>query len=196
MQEPEEKKRLPRGGIGDVLWRPVSAARFRLPRPWHPVLLHPGSLTARLRARCGAAFSVRVLAESPGRLGATEAVQLQLPAGALVCWREVYLCCHGQPVVYACSLLPRAALRGEWRDLVRLGSRPLGEMLFSHSRVRRGSMDIGQVRPGSPRHRALSRGLAVPPGPVWGRRSTFMLPTAPVVVSEFFLPVALDMLHA
>ena len=99
-------------------------------------------------------------------------------------------------MVYACSLLPSAALRGRWRDLIRLGSRPLGELLFTRRGVRRGPLDIGCLRPGSPLHLAMSRGLAVPPGALWGRRSLFHLPDAPVVVCEFFLPLALDILHA
>lgn len=186
----------PVGGMDAVRWHDLAAARLRVPHVWQGVLFPAGSLTARLRARCGAGFSVQVLAETPRRLRRREAAVMRLPVGAPVRWREVYLCCDGRPVVYACSLLPRAALRGPWRDLTHLGSRPLGELLFTRRGVRRGPLDIGCLRPGSPLHQAMSRGLAVPPGALWGRRSLFHLPDAPVVVCEFFLPFALDILHA
>jgi chorismate--pyruvate lyase len=178
-----------------VHWQALAAARVRLPRIWHAALLQTGSLTARLRSCCGERFAVRVLAETRARLGWREARAMGLPVGAPIRLREVYLCCGEEPVVYACSLLPQAAARGRWRDLMRLGSRPLGELLFAHPDVRRGSMALGRLRPGSIAHRALSRGLGVPPGIVWGRRSQFALPGAAVVVCEFFLPAALDVLH-
>lgn len=196
MPVPERKGPPPAGGMDTVRWHALAAARLRVPPVWQGVLFPAGSLTARLRARCGAGFTVQVLAETPRRLRRREAAAMRLPVGAPVRWREVYLCCDGQPVVYACSLLPRAALRGPWCDLTHLGSRPLGELLFTRRGVRRGPLDIGCIRPGAPLHRAMSRGLAVPPGALWGRRSMFRLPDAPVVVCEFFLPLALDILHA
>lgn len=184
-----------RGRMDTVRWQTLASGRVPLPRIWHGALLQTGSLTARLRGCCGERFAVRVLAETPARLAWRDARALGLPVGAPLRLREVYLCCGEEPVVYACSLLPLAAARGRWRGLMRLGSRPLGELLFAHPDVRRGPMALGRLRPGSIAHRALSRGLAVPPGVVWGRRSQFALPGAAVVVCEFFLPAALDVLH-
>jgi len=45
--------------------------------------------------------------------------------------REVMLLCNGVPVVFAHSVLPPAGLRGGWSGITRLGSRSLGEALFS-----------------------------------------------------------------
>lgn len=184
-----------RGHRDTVRWQTLAAGRLRLPRVWHAALLETGSLTARLRSCCGERFAVRVLAETPMRLTRRDARALGLPVGMPHRLREVYLCCGEEPVVYARSLLPLAAARGRWRGLMRLGSRPLGELLFAYPDVRRGPMALGRLRPGSIAHRALSRGLAASPGIVWGRRSQFALPGTAVVVCEFFLPAALDVLH-
>jgi chorismate--pyruvate lyase len=194
MPEPDEGVFL-RARMDTVRWQALAGGRVRLPRGWHSALLQTGSLTARLRGCCGERFAVRVLAETPARLSWRDARAMGLPVGAPIRLREVYLCCGEEPVVYACSLLPQAAARGRWRGLMRLGSRPLGELLFAHPDVRRGPMMLGCLQPGSIAHRALSRGLAAPPGMVWGRRSHFALPEATVVVCEFFLPAALDVLH-
>ncbi len=152
-----------RGRMDTVRWQTLAAGRVRLPRIWHGALLQTGSLTARLRGCCGERFAVRVLAETPARLAWRDARALGLPVGAPMRLREVYLCCGEEPVVYACSLLPLAAARGRWRGLMRLGSRPLGELLFAHPDVRRGPMALGSSSTGLNRPPGLESGLGRAP---------------------------------
>lgn len=112
----------------------------RAPWPRHDVspavrrwLTAPGSLTARLRAL----GPVDVLVQHQGtrRLWPAERRALGgLTAGHV---REVILQVKGQPMVWARSVTSCRSLRGPWKALKGLGSRPLAELLFSHARVQR-----------------------------------------------------------
>jgi chorismate--pyruvate lyase len=91
-----------------------------------------------------------------------------------------------------------SALRGRWRWLAGLGTRPLGEALFSDPQVRRGPLRFRRLRAPDRRYRgaaaALSaRGLPVPQS-LWARRSVFSAGGWQLLVTEVFLP-AVASLH-
>jgi chorismate--pyruvate lyase len=124
---------------------------------------------------------VRIIGEDARLLG--------LPQAAPGRVREVYLYCGDRPVVFAHSILPTQALQGGWQYLTGLGSRPLGEVLFSDKTVRRGKIEVTQLRPGSALYaQVLARSSTKRPPSVWGRRSLFYLPQGALMVCEFFLP--------
>ena len=97
--------------------------------PW---LRAAGSLTARLR-HLG---EVKVLRLHQGR-------QRLLPMEASILGqgvahvREVLLCVNGQPAVWARSATSLAAVKGPWKALRGLGTRPLAELLFARRHVQR-----------------------------------------------------------
>ena len=109
-----------------------------------------GSLTRRLKAHCSD-FRVRPLATGLARPNADEHKLLLLRPGSLAYVREVLLSCHGKPVVFAHSVLPRSGLRGGWNGITRLGARPLGEALFNDHRIKRESLAYLRLSP----HHAL-----------------------------------------
>jgi chorismate--pyruvate lyase len=109
-----------------------------------------GSLTRRLKAHCSD-FRVRPLATGLARPNADEHKLLLLRPGSLAYVREVLLSCHGKPVVFAHSVLPRSGLRGGWNGIARLGARPLGEALFNDHRIKRESLAYLRLSP----HHAL-----------------------------------------
>ncbi|NWG76387.1 MAG: chorismate lyase, partial [Rubrivivax sp.] len=111
---------------------------FLLPREFHGWLADQGSLTQRLRHRCRD-FSVRPVRLGFGRPNRDENAPLQLRADELAYVREVVLNCDGRAVVFAHSVVAAASLRGPWTAVSRLGSRPLGEALFSNPRIARGA---------------------------------------------------------
>lgn len=162
-------------GERPVSWRPVGQwRRSVVPAELRPWLLDTGSLTRRLRLASGGDFSVRVLARRWERPRLDERRRLGLPDRAVALVRQVQLLCHGRPVVYARTVLPRTALRGSVRRLARLGGKPLGEMLFRDSTMRRGVTEIGPVTTGD--------------GLEWGRRTVYHLRGQRLLVSEIFLP--------
>lgn len=155
-----------------------------VPMPARSWLYEPGSLTLRLQRACGSQFCVRVLAQGWGRAFAGERRLLGLAAGELCLLREVVLARGDQPLVLARSIIPARTLRRADRSLARLGSRPLGEVLFACPRLRRARLQLARVGPGA------FRSLA-PEQSVWGRRSLYSIAAGDLLVCEFFLPAAL-----
>ena len=68
-----------------------------------------------------------------------------------------------QPWVFARTLIPARTLRGRGRRLTRLGSRPLGQVLFADPKVRRDPVEIARIVAGQRMHQRAFAGFAEPP---------------------------------
>lgn len=159
--------------------------------PW-PWLLEEGSLTRRLQELCADGFNLRLLGEAEIKLAEREASLLDAAAGAPARAREVYLACGESPYIYAFSLLPYTTLRGGGRYLNGLGSRPLGDALFSDPSLERGQIEITRLQPGTAFHSRVLQGCPASNEPIWGRRSVFRTGGSTLLVCEFFLPALLQ----
>lgn len=139
------------------------------------------SLTRRLSALSDNAFSVIPLKQSQAPLREDECQLLNLPQGSLGWVREVYLCGHDEPWVYARSVAPLATLTDTSLDLAGLGNRSLGERLFSDPAFTRSELTAcvypATLMPATDQHPHL-----------WARRSCFTQQQAQVLVTEVFLP--------
>jgi chorismate--pyruvate lyase len=163
-----------------------------LTRQYRAWLADQGSLTSRLKQRCRQ-FSVRPVRVGFTRPNRDERSLLQLRSGRLAYVREVVLNCDGRPVVFAHSVVADSSLRGAWAAITRLGSRPLGEALFSNPRVVRGSLQYRRVSTRHPLVRqAQQAGIIVTGKGLWARRSLFVLRGHPLLVTEVFLPAILS----
>mgnify|MGYP003556451702 FL=1 len=95
--------------------------------------------------------------------------------------REVFLRGNDQTWVFARSVAARSALEGSGLALDQLGSRSLGELLFSDRAFLRGELQVSRYPaawlPDSVRHEQL-----------WARRSCFRRGELAVLVAEVFLP--------
>jgi len=154
---------------------------YRIPRPLRPWLLDPGSLTKRLLAVSGGDFRVQVLRQGHLPANQHERTALALEDRRWPFLREVHLRCHEQPWVFARTVIPQATLQGPARALTRLGSKPLGAVLFNHPQVRRGPIAVYRLQ--ASRISPSCRGNGV----IWGRQSLFYLQQMPLLVSEYFL---------
>ena len=135
------------------------------------------------------------MSQGTRRLWPAERRLLKQPSGHV---REVILYVNGEPVVWARSITSQRALKGPWKALKGLGSRPLAELLFSHARVRRGPLAQHAWRRAGPEQARARRdwnGLARllpcdrpghPPG--WARQSVFWHHGLPLRVMESFSP--------
>ena len=170
----------------DTVWRrlPSAAAAYR---PW---LRDRGSLTSRIQGRCPA-LSVKVVFQGMRRANRDERFVFSRRARVLV--REVYLYCRHTPVVFAHSVIDARDLRGAWRRLARMGSRPLGAALFADPRIRRYPLRQKKLGRQHELQRHASAGLPGTPATLWARRSLFALHKSPILVSEVFLPGILNL---
>ena len=171
----------------DSYWRTAATGAPAKLLPW---LRDTGSLTQRIRQRCGL-FSVRNVRNGLARINHDESALLK---SAPIAWsREVFLCADGLPVVFAHSSCAANHLRGAWQAIQDLGNQPLGALLFTHPLISRQPI---HYKPLQPRHPLYRRAVAVLPNPperLWARRSLFYLHNAPLLVTEVFLPEILQL---
>jgi chorismate--pyruvate lyase len=166
--------------------RPPAESRYR---GW---LLDRGSLTARILARCRA-FGVREVRQRFARPGLDEAAVLGIQRDRLALVREVFLYCGGRPLVFAHSVVERRHLRGLWRSLTTMGTKPLGAALFADPRVIRHPLRFRKLGQSHPLFKAACRALSARPSHLWARRSLFTLHGASILVTEVFLPAILEL---
>ena len=152
-------------------------------RPW---LIGSGLLTMRMKAVCGAAFSLRLVDQWSGLLSAAHQLALRLPddAGLL---RDVELC-HGDNVwVFEQIVIPDSTLCVHpW--LAELGGSALGETLSDLSGVERSSFEYAWLPAADPVTARALREADVKPDGLWARRSRVSLRNAPLLIQELFLP--------
>jgi len=154
-------------------------------QPW---LRAPGSLTARLRQH--GPVSVAVLFQGHARLWPQERQALRSVTGHV---REVVLRVDGCPAVWARSCTPLRAVKGPWRAIKGLGTRPLAELLFAQRQVRREPLLAERLPRHGPAWTHLARQWARLPeagdaagAPCWSRRSVFRHRGHPLQVLEAF----------
>lgn len=159
-----------------------------IPRDVQSWLFDRDSLTRRVRARCSGCFAVRVLAQELCRPMFNERRVLAMGDHELGVVRQVQLLCDGSPWVFARTVIPLCTLGGPGRRLTRLGTRPLGEMLFANKTMRRFEVQVARILPTHDLFHAATLNLRSKPAEIWGRRSVFHLHDKPLLVSEVFLP--------
>lgn len=167
------------------LTKPLNSGRYRT---W---LLENGSLTRRLQL-ASRSFSVKPL-QSSNRLLPEEARLLGLKPQRKALVREVFLCCNGQPAVFAHSVLPCESLQGEWQGLARLGSKPLGAALFSDPKVKRTPLEFNKLSANHALYKVAQQHLGSITEQLWARRSVFFLGASMILVTEIFLPQVLEL---
>ena len=160
---------------------PLASDRYR---NW---LMEQGSLTARLQQKY-ADFYVEPVCIHYQKPASEEIAAMHIPEQCQAQIREVLLYGSGRPVVFAHSVLPRRSMRGEWHKLGRLGSKPLGAVLFASAQVRRTPLSYKKLSPHHVLYQKAVRYLAEKPQYLWARRSIFSLNDAGIMVVEVFLP--------
>ncbi len=160
----------------------------KLPRAWWPWCFSQGSLTGQLIA-CFGALTVRPIGQ--GRAAITPEERLLLREHLRQAYvREVVLIAGDVALVFARSVLPLSSASA-WPLFFRVGTRPLGALLFTDPRIRRGSLTAAFV---GNRHwlwqRAAAAGLVRSESLVRlvARRSLFWRQGKPLLVQELFLP--------
>lgn len=161
-------------------WQPVRSLQLRIPPGLRPWLSLTGSLTAGLSHLAGCPIQVEIIEQGWHKPWADESRVLRLPYGEWALLREVRLCVHDCAWIEARSVLPRRALATWARPLNRLGSQPLGALLFRMPHIKRHDLLIRQD--------PLGR---------WSRFSLFGPPEGtPIRVQETYLPALENFLSA
>lgn len=154
--------------------------------PLHDWLTSQGSLTRLLREQSDGQFSVRPVREGWQPLRPDECQALGCPPDTDGWVREVFLCGRQQPWIYARSVASRQVLLASGFDLASLGSRSLGELLFSDQAFSRGPFEFCSLPSAAwPQPLLDSQSCHQP---LWARRSCFSRQPLDILVAEAFLP--------
>ncbi|MDD7804922.1 MAG: chorismate lyase [Endozoicomonas sp. (ex Botrylloides leachii)] len=168
-------------------------------KPWQPLpvipegispslaswLLDTGSLTERLKKTYQNDVKVNVIKHAWAVPTHSEKLFLGLADGTRTSIREIFLVCAGQIKIFARSVFPESSLRGEQASLLELGNKPLGEFLFAHPAVKRGTIEMAGI-PAKQFNQHLP--FQYTDERAWGRRSLFYIYNQPISVCEVFLP--------
>lgn len=163
--------------------------RQHLPKNVQSWVYEPDSLTQRLRNCYGAGVAVQILFNQWRSPFVTENQHLQLPDYRYSLIREVLLHVDNKPLILARTVLPQATIAIAKRKLSNLGTRPLGEVIFSYPNLLRRESDICCVSEQQWTTK-LKQQVEVEPY-IWGRRTVYAIEQQPMLVSEFFMPGAL-----
>lgn len=177
-QEPHWKKKHP-------------GLKQALPADVYSWVYEKNSLTRRLRKAYGQSFAVEILFHRWKPAFLSECGLLNLPHQQFNLIREVLLHADGKPLILARTILPEHTIKIAKRNLSHLGTRPLGEVIFSYPKLERLELNISNV-PHSLWTQDLTNKVNVEQQ-VWGRRTVYAIQKQKMLVSEFFLPGALEL---
>ena len=129
-------------------WNRVDSGEIHLaPRQWQPWLSDTGSLTQKIEKTIGQKLELKVLRDCPQSLYQDEYLSFRNKIKRCRV-REVLLCVNATPLVIARSIIPTLSSSGSNHSILRLGTRPLGAVLFSKTRMRsksRPHRDIARI---------------------------------------------------
>lgn len=171
-------------------WREnLRGSHHTLPENVQSWAYEPGSLTKRLRDYYGT-VKVNILLHQWRKPYLSERKQLGLTEQRYALTREVMLSSGDTPLLLARTIIPQETIKVAHRNLAHLGTRPLGEVIFSYPDLERIAMDLVLIAPSHWSNQALK--LANIQDLTWGRRTVYAIQQRPMLVSEFFLPEILE----
>ena len=176
------------------IWNRVDSGEIhQAPREWQPWLSDTGSLTQKIEQAIGQKLDIQVLSDCRQKLNSDESryFHFQMRHCRI---REVLLCANGIPLVMARSVIPALSSSGSNQSVLRLGSKPLGAVLFAKTikRSKRKSLrEITYLNKHSTLWRQCFKKYEKLSTPLWARRTLYQLKGRPLLVCEIFLPALL-----
>lgn len=178
-------------------WNRVGSGEVhRAPCQWQPWLGDWESLTQKIEKAIGQKLEVQVLRDCSQSLNSDESRYFHFKIRRCRV-REVLLCTNGIPVVMAHSVIPTLSSSGSNHAILRLGTKPLGAVLFSKTRKHskaKPPRDIARLDKSSNLWKRYSKHFKNLSSPLWARRTLYRLKDHPILVlaNEIFLPALLD----
>lgn len=174
-------------------WRPKrQLVRHRMNTTLASWLLDTDSLTHRFKALGPERFQVRMVSQSWVTPAPDEARSLSLSPREACVARHVVLMMDELNCVFARTIIPAKTLSGRTKKLTKLGTTPLGGVLFSDKRIRRHPIEIACVTPQYELYQLARHSTSPCPDALWARRSVFSVQNHPLLVHEVFLPELLN----
>ena len=165
-------------------------SRLNIPDNAASWIFEAGSITQRLRNYYGPGVRVQVLKNDWHRPFISESHLLKSPHAKYSLIREVLLSVDNTPLVLARTIIPERTIKSAQHNLSHLGSRPLGEVIFSYPKLERLALEISHTSKQA--WKAEIQKATHIQQDLWGRRTVYAIHHHPLLVSEFFLPEILN----
>jgi chorismate lyase len=173
-------------------WQNKETARLILTdKRVHTFLFQEGSLTHYLQQCCKGIFNVELITESWDQPMPDEIQLLSLADDEITFIRESRLKCDNQTLVYARTIIPEKTLAGKNQKLAKLGTTPLGDVLFNDKTTYRTDMCYAKIPVDCKLHSEATKELNIT-SELWGRQSLFYTEQQPLLITEIFLPAILE----
>ncbi len=161
-----------------------------IPKEVQSWIYEQGSLTHRLRKVYGPAFTVEILFHRWKPAYLSECQLLNLPQQQYNLTREVLLHANGIPLILARTIIPSQTIKSAKRNLSHLGTRPLGEVIFSYPKLERLTLKISCINE-QQWTQQIHEQVKIPKQ-TWGRQTVYAIHSHKMLVSEFFMPEVLN----
>ena len=176
-------------------WNRVDSGELhQAPRKWQPWLSDTGSLTQKIERAIGQKLEVLVLRDCRQNLNSDESRYFHFKIKRCRI-REVLLCANGIPLVMAHSIIPSTSSSGSNHEVLRLGKKPLGAVLFAKTRMhskQKPFREIARLDQQNALWKKCFQQYPELPSVSWARRTLYQLKGHPLLVSEVFLPALLN----
>ena len=176
-------------------WNRVDSGELhQAPRKWQSWLSDTGSLTQKIERAIGQKLEVVVLRDCRQNLNSDESRYFHFKIKRCRI-REVLLCADGIPLVMAHSIIPSTSSSGSNHEVLRLGKKPLGAVLFAKTRMhskQKPSREIARLDQQNALWKKCFQQYPELPSASWARRTLYQLKGRPLLVSEVFLPALLN----
>ena len=176
-------------------WNRVDSGELhQAPRQWQSWLSDTGSLTQKIERAIGQKLEVVVLRDCRQNLNSDESRYFHFKIKRCRI-REVLLCANGMPLVMANSIIPGRSSSGSNHEVLRLGKKPLGAVLFAKTRMRSKKKPLREIARLDKRNilwKKCFQQYQNLPAVSWARRTLYQLKGRPLLVSEVFLPALLN----
>lgn len=180
------------------IWFPTSRlAHMRLSANIRAWLLAPGSTTKLFNTLSQRPMQIRRLQQAWQVPLRAETHKLGLPLHKQVLLRQVELWCDDHPWMYARAAIPSETLIGKYQQLKRLGTRPLGDILFRDPLMKRSPFEVALLKSTHVEYQLAIDDLPIQPKAdvsLFARRSVFLLNHEPLLLTEIFLPMCTERL--
>jgi len=167
-----------------IQWRPLDEVIHLIPEALRDLMKDESSMTKRMKE--SGRFELTLLYHDWGKPTLDENRALNYKNQTLI--REVKLSSHQLPKMFARAVIPESTMKREGEQLLKLGSKPLGEILFADPNLVRSPFEVMQLKP---KHPLFEKACAAirefeRPDYLWARRSVFQYLSRPLLLSEVF----------
>jgi len=149
------------------------------------ILTEKGSLTDLFTNLMGQPPRLNCLAQGRGPVSRQEGYVLNIGPRVFAHIREITMGTQAKDWLFARTVMPSQTLTGKARRLKKMGSTPLGKVLFGSLNADRVQMNLDLVFA----NEVGLEGWDIPSDfPLWQRTSLFELKTGPLLINEILLP--------